>query len=112
MRYLFIVLQGLATSIGRRQEKSMGVKDSNYQVVKRGESLPRFVDGGWVFFQRLRKYGGGFWVVRTCTDAFIFGIERPVPLTEGMQFMIAINSSEARHMGVLTAEEDPNLSLF
>lgn len=38
----------------------MGVKDSNYQVVKRGEGLPRFVDGGWVFFQRLKEYGGGF----------------------------------------------------
>jgi hypothetical protein len=37
----------------------MGVKDSNYQVVKLGESLPRFVDGGWVFFQRLKEYGGG-----------------------------------------------------
>lgn len=90
----------------------MGVKDSNYQVVKRGKSLPRFVDGGWVFFQRLKEYGGGFWVGRTYTDAFIFGIERPVSLIEGMQFMIAVNSAESRYMEFLTAEEDPNLSLF
>lgn len=90
----------------------MGVKDSNYQVVKRGESLPRFVDGGWVFFQRLKEYGGGFWVGRTYSDAFIFGIEKPVSLIEGMQFMIAVNSAEARSMEFITAEDDPNLSLF
>ena len=90
----------------------MGVKDSNYQIVKRGEDLPRFVDGGCVFFQRLKEYGGGFWGGRTYIDAFIFGIERPVSLIEGMQFMIAVNSAQSRYMEFLTAEEDPNSSLF
>lgn len=37
----------------------MGGKDSNYQIVYRGETLNNFVPGGYVFFQRLKKYGGG-----------------------------------------------------
>jgi hypothetical protein len=64
------------------------------------------------FFQRLKEYGGGFWVGRTYTNASISGVERPVSLIEGMQFMIAVNSVESRYMEFLTAEEDPNLTLF
>lgn len=76
------------------------MKDTHYQLVKHGESLPRIVDGGW------------FWVCRTYSDAFILGIEKPVSLIEGMQFMIALNSAEARYMVFLTKNDDPNLSLF
>lgn len=90
----------------------MGVKDSNYQVVYRGQELPRFINGGWVFFQRLKEYGGGYWIGQTYEDAFIFGIERPVSLNEGMAFLVVKKAAEVRYLESLTAEDDPNLSLF
>lgn len=37
----------------------MGMPGSNYQVIYRGEVLPRMVPGSRVFFQRLKEYGGG-----------------------------------------------------
>ncbi len=37
----------------------MGGRDSNYQVIYRGESLENFREGEWVFFQRAKEYGGG-----------------------------------------------------
>jgi len=48
----------------------MGGKDSNYQVVYRGETLEHYKPGGWVFFQRLKEYGGGYWLGRTYEDCF------------------------------------------
>lgn len=70
----------------------MGGKDSNYQVVYRGEMLDHFVEGGWVFFQRQKQYGGGYWFGRTYTECFLFCIERPVALREGFEYMQAFNS--------------------
>ena len=72
----------------------MGSKELGYQIVYRGESLPHFVDGGWVFFQRLKEYGGGYWLGRTYNDAFIFGLERPTSLFEGIQCILASRSVE------------------
>lgn len=72
----------------------MGSKELGYQIVYRGESLPHFVEGGWVFFQRLKEYGGGYWLGRTYNDAFIFGLERPASLFEGIQFILASRSVE------------------
>lgn len=43
----------------------MGKKDSNYQIVYRGEGLKNFIPGGWVFFQRPKECGGGYWLGRT-----------------------------------------------
>lgn len=67
----------------------MASNELGYQVVYRGEMLPYFVDGGWVFFQRLKEYGGGYWLGRTYNDAFIFGLERPTSLFEGIHFILA-----------------------
>ncbi|EPU0990948.1 ABC transporter ATP-binding protein [Cronobacter turicensis] len=50
----------------------MGKKDDDYQVVYRGEDLPRYVPGGLVFFQRLKECGGGYWLGRTCDGVFMF----------------------------------------
>lgn len=72
----------------------MGSKELGYQIVYRGETLPHFVEGGWVFFQRLKEYGGGYWLGRTYNDAFIFGLERPTSLFEGIQFILASRSVE------------------
>lgn len=33
----------------------MGKKDSDYQVVYRGEALPRYVPGGLAFFQAPKR---------------------------------------------------------
>lgn len=38
----------------------MGKKDSNHQIIYRGQVLERFTPGGWVFFQRPKECGGGF----------------------------------------------------
>lgn len=65
-----------------------------YQVVYRGQGLEYFVDGGWVFFQRLKEYGGGYWLGRTYHDAFIFGLERPTSLFDGIGFIMATMTVE------------------
>lgn len=36
--------------------------DANYQIVYRGDDLECFHSGGWVFFQRPKHAGGGFWL--------------------------------------------------
>ncbi|EBV7175782.1 hypothetical protein AVE16_09365 [Salmonella enterica subsp. enterica serovar Thompson] len=40
----------------------MGGKVPNYQIVYRDETLNYFKPGGYVFFQRLKEYGGGYWL--------------------------------------------------
>lgn len=37
----------------------MGVSDSKFQVVYRGEVLEHFKPGGWVFFQRQKSAAVG-----------------------------------------------------
>ncbi|MFK3840085.1 hypothetical protein [Serratia sp. NPDC087055] len=72
----------------------MSSKDLGYQIVYRGEMLPYFVEGGWVFFQRLKEYGGGYWLGRTYHDAFIFGLERPTSLSDGIDFIFLTIATE------------------
>lgn len=74
----------------------MGSKDLGYQIVYRGESLPHFVDGGWVFFQRLKEYGGGYWLGRTYHDVFILEYDRPTSLYDGIRFILNTKSVERR----------------
>ncbi|MCE6966082.1 hypothetical protein K6W81_19695 [Enterobacter sp. MW07] len=85
----------------------MGVKDSNFQVVYRGEVLERFTPGGWVFFQRPKECGGGYWLGRTYHDVFMIEYDRPVSLNEGMQYLILVNKVESKN-----DDFDPNFSLF
>jgi len=85
----------------------MGGKDSNYQVVYRGEVLEHFKPGGWVFFQRPVECGGGYWLGRTYDDVFMIEYERPVSLNEGMIFLIRLTEVEAKNN-----DFDPNYSLF
>lgn len=70
----------------------MANTDSNYQIIYRGERLEHFFSGGWVFFQRLKEYGGGYWLGQTFEDGFVFGIERPVSLNEGLRYLMVVNS--------------------
>lgn len=74
----------------------MGVKDSNFQVVYRGEVLQNFISGGWVFFQRPKECGGGYWLGRTYDDCFIFGCEHPVSLNYGLSFLLCMDEIEKR----------------
>ncbi len=85
----------------------MASSELGYQVVYRGQGLEYFVDGGWVFFQRLKEYGGGYWLGRTYNDAFIFGLERPTSLFEGIQFILVSRSVERN-----ADQFDDNFELF
>lgn len=40
----------------------MGGKDHSFDVVYRGESRDWISPGKYVFFQRLKEYGGGYWL--------------------------------------------------
>ena len=75
----------------------MGVSDSKFQVVYRGEVLEHFKPGGWVFFQRPKECGGGYWIE----------YERPVSLSEGMIYLTSLIKVEAR-----SNDFDENFSLF
>ena len=66
----------------------MGSKDSNYQVVYRYDPLMKYVPGGWVLFQRPKSFGGGFWLGKTYDGVFMLELERPVPLDEGIKYII------------------------
>lgn len=70
----------------------MANTDSNYQIVYRGETLPRLVEGGWVFFQRAKVYGGGFWFGRTYSDGYWLEFDHPCSLREGLEYLSALNS--------------------
>ncbi|QDL32416.1 hypothetical protein [Serratia liquefaciens] len=72
----------------------MGSKELGYQIVYRGEVLPHFVEGGWVFFQRLKEYGGGYWLGRTYHDVFILEYDRPTSLYDGILFIFEMKRVE------------------
>ncbi|KAA5937570.1 hypothetical protein F3I27_21785 [Pantoea sp. Bo_2] len=63
-------------------------RDVNYQVVYRGERLESYQPGGWVFFQRSRESGGGYWFGRTYDYCFMLEFDRPVSLAEGIRYTL------------------------
>lgn len=77
----------------------MGGKDSNYKVVYRGETLDRIVEGEWVFFQRLREYAGGYWLGRTYNDCYVFELEWPVSLSQGLEYLLTLQSVKDKGYG-------------
>lgn len=72
----------------------MGVKDATFDVVYRGETRDRIKPGTYVFFQRLKEHGGGYWLGQAYDDWFGFVIERPVSLREGMILLLTISDQE------------------
>ncbi|MGE9549905.1 hypothetical protein ACQPT2_01520 [Erwinia amylovora] len=62
----------------------MGGKDINFKVVYRGEQLENYQEGGWVFFQRPKGWGGGCWLGRTFDDCFWLELKRPTSLAIGI----------------------------
>ena len=63
-----------------------------FQIVHRGESLTYYKPGGWVFFQRSRESGGGYWLGRTYNFVFIFELPQPVSLHQGILFLNSLES--------------------
>lgn len=65
----------------------MAGSDTNYQIVYRGYCLECFHSGGWVFFQRPKEAGGGFWLGRTYDFVFMIELPCPVSLREGIIYL-------------------------
>lgn len=59
-----------------------------FQVVYRGEVLTGYKPGEWVFFQRPKECGGGFWLGKTYDFVFMLEIPYPVSLGQGWDFII------------------------
>lgn len=87
----------------------MGGRDYKFQIVYRGESLPRFRPGGWVMFQRSKESGGGFWLGQTYENAFIFG--RPFPLSYREALLLAMAFTQVK-VEAPEPEPDDQLPLF
>ncbi|MGC1009533.1 hypothetical protein [Pantoea agglomerans] len=73
----------------------MAGKDTNYQIVYRGDYLEYFHSGGWVFFQRPKKAGGGFWLGRTYDFVFMIELPLPVSLREGIIYLQQLSYGSA-----------------
>jgi hypothetical protein len=68
--------------------------DDNYQVIYRGEILQKYVPGGWVFFQRPKHNGGGYWLGRTYDGVFVFEFSEPVSLSQGLLYLQQLSTAE------------------
>ncbi|WP_433639465.1 hypothetical protein [Kluyvera georgiana] len=92
----------------------MSKSDSNYQVVYRGDSLKNFKPGGWVFFQRAKEYGGGYWLGRTYDGVFIIEYEKPTSLFDGISFILMVTNmeKESDFQDMSVDDPDSQLSLF
>ena len=75
----------------------MATPENNYQVVYRGEYLENFKPGGWVFFQRAKEHGGGYWLGRTYEGVFIIEYEKPTSLYDGIGFVMMVTEMEKKN---------------
>lgn len=92
----------------------MATPENNYQVVYRGEYLKNFKPGGWVFFQRAKEHGGGYWLGRTYEGVFVIEYERPISLYDGIGFVMLVTEMEKKNdfENVKLDEPDNQLPLF
>jgi hypothetical protein len=72
----------------------MGGKDSNFDIVYRGETRDWIEPGTYLFFQRLKEHGGGYWLGQVYDDWFGFVIEDPVSLRRGMEYLILTSGNQ------------------
>jgi hypothetical protein len=84
----------------------MAKRDDNYQIIYRGDTLTKYVPGGWVFFQRPKKNGGGYWLGRTIDGAFMFEFSEPVSLSQGLLYLQQLSSDVTEN---LPADDDFSL---
>ncbi|MBF7994084.1 hypothetical protein [Rahnella laticis] len=76
----------------------MGSKDSSYDVVYRGDTREWIAPGTYVFFQRLKEHGGGYWLGQVFDDWFSFVSEEPISLRQGMHLLLEIKSQDKEDM--------------
>lgn len=76
----------------------MGKHDCNYQIVYRGETLQKYEPGRWVFFQRPKEYGGGYWLGRIYDGVFMPVLERPASLSEEIIILNQLNEAASNFM--------------
>lgn len=65
----------------------MAKNPEKFQIVYRGEVLTYYKPGEWVFFQRPKECGGGYWLGKTYGFVFMFEILYPISLLQGMDFI-------------------------
>lgn len=71
----------------------MGGKVDHYIIVYRGEYEPYIAPGQYVFFQREKCYGGGYWFGEVMDGFYKFALEYPVSLSQGIQYWLSIQSA-------------------
>lgn len=63
-------------------------KDANYDVILRGEVREYLPPGRWVFIQRAKEYGGGFWLGKAYDNCFWLEFEKPTSLSDGIDYIL------------------------
>ncbi|ECC9827539.1 hypothetical protein PL246_09665 [Salmonella enterica] len=74
----------------------MSSKGTNYQIIYRGQILEYYFPGQWVFFQRPKESGGGYWLGKMYDDCFWLELERPVSLFDGLRFMGGLDTVQKK----------------
>lgn len=64
-------------------------KDASYDVIHRGDYMERVIPGKWLFIQRAKEYGGGWWFGRGYDDCFMLEFEQPTSLGAGIDYILA-----------------------
>lgn len=72
----------------------MGKKELGFDVVYRGNTREWVTPGAYVFFQRLKEHGGGYWLGQIYDDWFGFLIDEPISLRQGMDYLMTMRDQE------------------
>lgn len=75
----------------------MGNKDGDYDILYRGETRDYIPPGRVMFIQRPKECGGGYWLGRAYDNAFIFELEHPVSLSQGIDYIMLMKRA-AKHV--------------
>ncbi|GEM_PF-900668 len=85
---------GCLACVGNNCIESLIARDSNQlhssnniDLNGMSESLTYYMSGEWVFFQRSKESGGGYWLGRTYDFVFIIELPQPVSLHQGILFL-------------------------
>ena len=64
---------------------------NNIDLDGMSESLTYYAPGGWVFFQRSKESGDGYWLGRAYDFVFIIELPQPVSLHQGILFLNSLD---------------------
>ncbi|NDJ59395.1 lF-82 [Enterobacteriaceae bacterium 4M9] len=87
-------------------------RDRGYDIIYRGEQRDYIRPGTWVFVQRAKCYGGGYWLGRAYDDCFWLEFETPTSLSAGIDYLIAHNAAVARSSEFVDCDDDPQMRLL